>query len=114
MGFTNSPALGDELPVEFIQNTLEYLIDLPEGIAISYPAFADGLIDKGPLVWHSSHYDHARDILHSIIETIVVNPLVNFGVLETQYGAKNLHGFDFIELKTVRLTPVAKGMLRLL
>jgi len=102
------------LPPGFNMVTLGCLLELPTSKASSYEEFADRLIKKGGLVWPIADQVSARNILHSAIGRMVIDPLVGFGALECEYGTKMIGRHGFRELKAIRLIPVGKGMLELL
>ncbi|MBN2385597.1 MAG: plasmid pRiA4b ORF-3 family protein [Anaerolineales bacterium] len=104
----------DGLPPGFNMVTLACLLELPVGEASSYAAFADRVIRNSGLVWPIDDQVSARDILHSAIERMVIQPLVDFSVLECEHGIKTVDRHDDSELVRIRLSPVGKGMLELL
>ena len=106
--------LADGLPVNFKRAALESLRKLSTGENSPYKPFADDLITQSGLGW--SIEDQASDqfIMRSVVEHVLADPMVRFGVLECQYGTENIHGQDFTKLASIRLTPVGKGILGLL
>jgi hypothetical protein len=44
----------------------------------------------------------------------VISPLVGFGILESEYGMKDIGGSKFSKLSQIRLTPFGKGLLETL
>jgi hypothetical protein len=65
------------------------------------------------MVWPVNK-DRARRILSSIIEGMVINPLVDFGVLQTEYVTQETLGAEFRELSTFWVTPFGRGLLQAL
>jgi len=63
------------------------------------------------MVWPTENQDNARRILHSIIERTVINPLVDFGILKTEYAPHKTLGAEFRELSSFQITPFGKGLL---
>jgi hypothetical protein len=55
--------------------------------------------------------DIARSILRRIVERTVINPLVDFGILQTEYVPHKTLGAEIRELFTFRITPFGKGLL---
>jgi len=55
--------------------------------------------------------DNARRILRSIIESTVINPLVDFRILQTDYEPHKTLGVEFRELSTFWITPFGNGLL---
>lgn len=106
--------LADGLPVNFKRAALESLLRLYTGENSPYKPFADDLIAKSGLEWPIEDQDSAQSIMRSVIERVLVDPMVRFGVLECQYGTENIHDHDFTKLASIRLTPAGKGMLDLL
>ncbi len=42
---------------------------------------------------------------------MVINPLVDFGILQTKYEPHKTFGAEFRELSTFRITPFGRGLL---
>jgi len=101
----------DSLPVGFTSLTLSHLLDLPLGEPTSFERFADRMIEDSRMVWPTENQDNARRILHSIIERTVINPLVDFGILKTEYAPHKTLGAEFRELSSFQITPFGKGLL---
>ncbi len=101
------------LPIDFGQITLSCLLNMPAGKTNPYDVFADDLIKQSGLIWPIENQVSARDILHSAIERMVINPLVGFGVLECSYSTKIIGSSGFKKIATIRLTPIGKEMLEL-
>jgi hypothetical protein len=106
--------LGDGPPAGFNRHTLTCLLELPAGKASSYEAFADRLIRQSGLSWPIQDQVSARNILHSAIERMVVDPLVSFGLVEAGYLTKTRYSYTSRELDTIFLTQAGKGLLELL
>jgi hypothetical protein len=77
----------------------------------SFEQFADRMIEDSRMVWAIQDQDSARRILRSIIERTVINPLVDFGILTTEYEPYKTLGVEFRELSTFQITPFGKGLL---
>jgi hypothetical protein len=45
---------------------------------------------------------------------MVISPLVQFGVMKSEYGLKDIGGSEFSKLSSIRLTPFGKGLLETL
>ena len=99
------------MPPEFSQLALKRLLELPSGETASFEQFADRMIEDSRMVWPTENQDNARRILHSIIERTVINPLVDFGILQTEYEPHKTLGADFPQLSTFQITPFGKGLL---
>jgi hypothetical protein len=106
--------LADGLPVDFKAEALESLRKLPEKENAPFEPFADDLIVQSGLEWYSQDRTFVEFLKRSVVERVLVNPMVRFGVLECQYGTENISGHDYKKLASIRLTPVGKGMLDLL
>ena len=102
------------LPAGFNRKTLTCLLELPVGKSSSFETFTDTLIQQSGLVWPIANQVSARNILHSAIERMVVDPLVGFGVLECEYFTKTNGGYASRDLTAIRLISTGKGMLELL
>jgi hypothetical protein len=100
-----------EMPPGFTGVTLKRLLALPTGEPDAFEPFADRLVEGGPLFWPIQNQDNARSILHSIIERVVVGPLLDFAVLAAEYGPDRVLGPRYQELTAIRLTPVGRGLL---
>jgi hypothetical protein len=106
--------LADGLPVDFKAEALEALRKLPEEQNAPYHRFADDLIAQSGLEWHSQDQTLVESIKRSVVERVLVGPMVRFGVLECQYGTENIAGHDYKKLTSIRLTPIGRGLLELL
>jgi hypothetical protein len=102
---------GGYIPAGFSRLTLKQLLNLPLGKPASFDRFADQMIEDSRLVWGIQDQDSARRILSNIIERVVINPLVDFGILLTEYEPHKTLGAEFRELSTFRITPFGKGLL---
>jgi hypothetical protein len=99
------------MPAGFSRLALKHLLDLPVGDVVSFELFADRIIENAGLVWPIQEQERARRILRGIIERIVINPLVDFGILQAQFEPHKTLGAGFRELSTFRITPFGKGLL---
>ena len=99
------------LPAGFSGLTLTHLLELPAGIPASFDQFADRIIEEAGLVWPIQNQDSAHRILQGIIEHTVIYPMVDFGILETEYQPHRILGSEFRELSTFRITPFGKDLL---
>jgi hypothetical protein len=99
------------MPPGFSRLALKHLLELPLGEPASFERFADRMIEESRMVWPIENQDSARRILRSIIERVVINPLVDFGILQTEYEPHKTLGAEFRELSTFRITPFGKGLL---
>ena len=106
--------LADGLPVDFKPAALESLRKLTAGEYAPYKPFADQLIAQSGLEWPIEDQTSAQSIMRSVVERVLVDPMVKFGVLECQYGKENIAGHDFTKLASIRLTSVGTGLLELL
>lgn len=102
------------LPSAFDKITLKSLLELPVGKSIDYEPFADQLIEETHFTWSSVDQTFAQSTMRSAIERMVVLPLVEFGILETEYGMKDIGGSEFSKLSKIRLTSFGKGLLETL
>jgi hypothetical protein len=99
------------MPPGFSRLALKQLLYLPLGEPASFERFADRMIEDSRMVWPIQNQDNARRILRSIIERTVINPLVDFGILKTEYEPHKTLGAEFRELSTFRITPFGRGLL---
>jgi hypothetical protein len=99
------------MPPGFSRLALKHLLELPLGEPASFERFADRMIEDSRMVWPIENQDSARLILRSIIERTVINPLVDFGILQTEYEPHKTLGAEFRELSTFRIPPFGEGLL---
>lgn len=102
------------LPMDFKDRTLNCLCEMPVGETVPYPAFVERMMTHCGWVGPAKDLDLARVILDPVIESLVVEPMAAFGVLEAKYGAKKVLRHEPRQLISVCLTPAGKGMLELL
>lgn len=102
---------GGYMPAGFSGLALRHMLDLPVGNPAPYEPFADRIIEDARLVWPIQDQDSARRILSRIVERMVINPLVDFGILQTDYEPQKTLGTDFRELSAIRITPFGRGLL---
>jgi hypothetical protein len=72
------------------------------------------MIEDSRMFWLIQDQDRARRCLSSIIECLVINPLVDFGALHTEYEPHKTLGAEFPELSTFWITPFGRGLLQAL
>lgn len=106
--------LGDGPPAGFEQHTLACLLALPVGKPVPFEPFADELIKKSGIYWPIKDQVTARNILHSAVERMVIDPMVDFGVLEAGYRSKKFDAYESKKLDTLCLNPAGKGLLELM
>ena len=106
--------LSGGLPTDFNKITLKRLLELPVGKSISYEPFADLLIKETRFTWPSVDQTFVNNTMRSAIERMVLSPLVQFGVMESEYGLKDIGGSKFSKLSVIRLTPFGKRLLETL
>jgi len=97
--------------LEFTRSALKHLLDIPAGEQASFAQFADLMIEDSRMVWPTENQDNAQSFLRSIIRGTVIDPLVEFGILQTEYETQTRHGEEFHELSSFRITPFGKGLL---
>jgi Plasmid pRiA4b ORF-3-like protein len=99
------------MPPGFSRLALKNLLELPLEVPASFERYADRMIEDSRMVWPIQNQDNARRILRNVIEHVVINPLVDFGILQTEYEPHKTLGAEFRELSTFRITPFGKGLL---
>jgi hypothetical protein len=102
------------MPAGFSWLTHKHLLDLSLGEPVSFEFFAVQVIEDSRMVWPDEDQDRARRILSSIIERLVINPLVDFGILQTRYENHKTLGAEFRELSAFWITPFGRGLLQAL
>jgi hypothetical protein len=100
------------MPTGFSRLALKDLLELPLGEPASFERFSERMIEDSRMIWPIENQDNARQILHSIIERTVIDPLVDFGILKTEYEPHKMLGVEFRELSAFRITPFGKGLLK--
>jgi hypothetical protein len=99
------------MPPGFSQLALKHLLELPMGEPSSFERFADRMIEDSRMVWQTQNQDNARRVLRSIVERMVIHPLVDFGILQTETEPHKTLGADFPQLSTFKITPLGRGLL---
>ncbi len=99
------------MPPGFSRLALKHLLRLSLGEPASFERFADRMIEDSRMVWPIQDQDNARRILRSIVERTVIDPLVDFGILKTEYEPHKTLGAEFRELSIFRITPFGNGLL---
>jgi hypothetical protein len=102
---------GGYLPAGFSRLALNNLLDLPLGDPASFERFADRMIEDSRMVWPIRDEDRARRILRSLIERMVIDPLLDFGILQAEDEPHKTLGPEFRELATFRITSFGRGLL---
>jgi hypothetical protein len=109
IAWRNSP---DEFPPAHIRKIiLERLLSLPQDHSLPFERFADQVLEASRLTWPHGDGSQERSILHSLIESTVVEPLSRFEVLDLEYGPHPTWGTRFRELHTLTLTALGKSLL---
>jgi hypothetical protein len=103
--------LGGILPDGFRQATLTHLLALPVGERVPFEPFADELIKAAGLIWTSPDQSFHRMALHGAVEKMVIDNLGKYGILEKEYGQKDIGGTTFQILAAFRITSFGKGLL---
>ncbi len=106
--------LSGGLPSDFNKITLKSLRKLPVGESIFYEPFADQLIKETRFTWPSIDQTFVNSTMRSAIERMVILPLVEFGIIESEYGMKDIGGSKFSKLSKICLTLFGKGLLETL
>jgi len=101
-------------PAGFSWLTHKHLLDLSLGKPISFEFFTDRMIEDSRMVWPIQDQDRARRNLSDIIECMVINPLVDFGALQTEYEPHKTLGAKFRELSAFWITPFGRSLLQAL
>jgi hypothetical protein len=102
---------GDQLPYGFNQIVGEHLMELPLEEDIPIDSFADGMISEGRLTWQSNNQERARENLHKLIESCVIDPLRDFNILAPRYETKAGVFRDIKILTGFRITRFGKHFL---
>jgi len=96
----------------FVWRTLDHLLKLPVESRVLFETFADGLIEDVGLVMPMGDQDKARDILHDILELVVIDPLSDFGILIPEHGPAEGLGLRYKQLLAFQMSPMGRGLLK--
>jgi hypothetical protein len=69
------------------------------------------MIKEAGLVWPIQDQDYAHKILRHLIEDVVINPLVEYGILQGEYEPNKILGAELPDLTAFRVTNFGKGLL---
>jgi hypothetical protein len=98
-------------PEEVPYAALRQLLHQKVGQEQAYEPFADQLIEAANMFWPIESPNLARDILHSVIELMVVKPLEKFGVIKTKYQPHRRLGDKSLELAAFEITSFGRWLL---
>jgi hypothetical protein len=99
------------MPPRFSRLALTHLLELPLGEPTSFEQFAERMIEDSGMVLPIENQDIARRILRSIIERTLINPLVDFDILQTEFEPHTRCGMELRELSSFRISPFGRGLL---
>jgi hypothetical protein len=99
------------MPYNFTDLTHKHLLDLPASDPAPFEPFADQMITAAKLVWPIQNQETAHGILHALIERVVVNPMIDFGVIQAEYGPHEVLGERFRALSTIKVTFFGRSLL---
>jgi hypothetical protein len=99
------------LPAGFRMRTLTHLLGLSVDTPTSLVSFADRLIEANRLIWPVENQEDVRSTLRVIVRRMVVEPLVDFGILAPEYEPHPKYGIEYQELSAFQVTPFGKGLL---
>lgn len=91
--------------------TRQHLLNLPLERSMPFDIFADQLIAAARLSWPASNADTQRTILHRLIESIVAEPLRDFGVLKLTTELDPKWGLEIQVVSALKLTAFGREML---
>jgi len=89
----------------------QHLLNLPVEHPLPFDLFADQLIAAAGLSWLASDTENQRTILHGLIESIVAEPLRDFGVLELTTAPHPKWGIENQVISALTLTAFGSEML---
>ena len=75
----------DVFPFAFNQSVGDQLLRMPVGDDILFEPFADSLCADNRLAWQSENPARSQERLRSMIKKSVIDPLVDFGILNPSY-----------------------------
>jgi hypothetical protein len=103
--------MGEALPPDFEQITLDRLRALPVETRIVFEEFADGLIEQTGLKWSKPESEFATRSLRSSIEQMVIRTLADFGAMESGHREEPLGKGTIQKLDAFQITPLGKALL---
>ena len=98
-------------PADLERAALTRLLQTPVGKLTPFAEFANAIISDVGLACPIEDQRVARLILHSIVENVVIDPQIDFGVVEPEYGPDPILGDDIQRLSAFRVTPFGRSML---
>jgi hypothetical protein len=104
--------MGEGLPYEFDLTTLDHLVRLPAERVVSFKKFADRLIQATGLKWRTQDMSSARKFLHSAIERMVIDILVDFQAVEREEEDASIGKYRFKKVKSFTITHLGQGLLK--
>ena len=105
---------GTYLPESLTKTVLKSLGDLQTGSKVEFEPFVNQLIKKVGWTWSAQEPDHARWMVYSGIDEMVINPLFQFGVLLPQYDKEPGFLLPHDKLSTFYVTEFGRGLLEFL
>jgi hypothetical protein len=78
---------------------------------VAYPFCRGVLITKAGLVWPIQDQNNAWQILQGLIERVVIDPMIDFGVVQAEYGPHKILGERYRELTTFEINGFGKSLL---
>ena len=103
----------ERMPAGVRTLALTHILDLPEGDSIALDVFADSLVGEAKPVWPGQDEASAHLVLCMVIEQIVINPLIDFGILQPHYEPDEASlGERFRLLSAFERTPFGTGLLQ--
>jgi Plasmid pRiA4b ORF-3-like protein len=102
----------DCITIPFRLVAMQQLIELTPGKQVDFRSFADQLIKDADLTCPIENSKSARIILHNLIECTVINPQIDFGVVEANYQPHETFGGDYRQLSNFSITSFGKSLLK--
>ena len=102
----------DFFPSSFSYSVLKILCELRKGEIIHVEPFYDRLIRETPQAWPVEDLEGDRKQLHKIVESVVVDRMLDFGVLQAEFEPHKLLGPEFPVIKNFQITVFGKGLLK--
>jgi hypothetical protein len=97
---------------EFSKLVLMHLIDIDQRHLEDFDSFTDRIIEVTGLFWPIQDQERAHSILRIIIERMVIDPLIEFGILQAEYEAHKTLGPEFSTLSAFKVTPFGNDLLQ--
>lgn len=95
----------------FIETVVAILSDYPSRTDISMMDLASSFEGRLVMDFGGSDIESERDRLCWFLQSVIVNPLADFGLVERVEGVEYIESYEFLKLKAIRLTSFSQRLL---